>query len=64
LRYIGERYYAAGDEDGYTTVDCYLSKKMSDRVKLFAGVDNIFNSGKDQGKEPTLFFSGFSINYR
>lgn len=64
LRYIGERYYASGDEPDYTTVDCYLSKKLSDRVKLYAGVDNVFNTGKEQGKEPTLFYSGFSISYR
>jgi outer membrane receptor for ferrienterochelin and colicin len=63
VNYIGERYYASGDEDDITLVDCYFSKKMSDRVKMFAGVDNIFNSGDDEGKEPTLYYGGVSLSY-
>ena len=64
VNYIGERYYASGDEDDLTRVNCYFSKKLSDRVKMFAGVDNIFNSGEDEGKEPTLFYGGLSLSYR
>lgn len=64
VNYIGERYYASGDKDDLTVMDCYFSKKMSDRVKMFAGVDNIFNSGGDEGREPTLFYCGVSLSYR
>jgi outer membrane receptor for ferrienterochelin and colicins len=63
VNYIGERYYASGNEDNLTLVNCYLSKKLSEKVKLFTGVDNIFNSGENEGKEPTLFYGGVSLTY-
>jgi outer membrane receptor for ferrienterochelin and colicins len=65
MKYFGDRYSAGDDdEDAYTMVNFYFSKKLTDRIKLFTGVDNIFNSGKDEGKEPTLYFCGFSLSYR
>ena len=61
--YIGKSYRSDGsDDDDLTLVSAYMSKKLSDTIKLFAGVDNIFNEGKDQGTEPTLFYAGFSVN--
>ncbi len=64
VNYIGERYYASGDKDDLTLMNYYFSKKLSDNVKMFAGVDNIFNSGEDEGREPTLFYGGVSLTYR
>ncbi len=61
--HIGERYYASGDKEDITLVNCYLSKKLSKKVKLFTGVDNIFNSGESEGREPTLFYGGVSLTY-
>jgi len=61
--YVGERSYADQDEDDFIMVDSYLSKKLTKRLKMFGGVDNIFNAGDERGQEPRLFYAGISLNY-
>lgn len=65
--YIGERYFAEGVQSGYALVNCYVSKALSRRVKLFGGVDNIFDTRKEKDNvvyvEPTLFYTGVSVNF-
>ena len=63
VTHIGERYYAAGDEGSMTVVDTYLSRDMTDRLQLFAGVDNLFNTGKDNYEEPEFFYCGVRFSY-
>jgi outer membrane receptor for ferrienterochelin and colicins len=57
VSYIGERYYADGDGDEITVVDTYISKDVTDKLSLFAGVDNLFNTGEDNYEEPAFFLS-------
>ena len=63
VTHVGERYYAAGDEGSITLVDTYLSKDMTDRLQLFAGIDNLFNTGKDDYEEPEFFYCGIRFSY-
>ena len=67
IDYIGERYYADGTEDDYTLFDCYLSKGFSRHLKLFAGINNIFNTREEKDNivyvEPTFYYGGISISY-
>lgn len=65
--YIGERYYEDGSEDDYALVNFYLSKGITQNVKLFAGVDNIFNTKEEKDEvvyvEPTTFYSGITAEF-
>jgi len=63
VTHVGERYYADEDADSMTIVDAYVSKDVTDRFQLFAGVDNLFNSGKDNYKEPEFFYCGIRFSY-
>jgi outer membrane receptor for ferrienterochelin and colicins len=63
LNYIGERYYADEPEDDVTQLSAYVSKTVLDNVLLFAGVDNIFDTGTDNGLEPTFYYAGVSLEY-
>ena len=67
MNYIGERYYADGTEDDYTLLHCHLSKELFQYVKLFAGVNNIFNIREEKDGivyvEPTFYYGGLSISY-
>jgi outer membrane receptor for ferrienterochelin and colicins len=63
VNHTGDRYYAAGDRDDITLVNAYLSKRLTDQVKLFAGVDNIFNTTEEFTDEPTFLYTGISVTY-
>jgi outer membrane receptor for ferrienterochelin and colicins len=67
MDYIGERYFNEGVQSGYALLNLYLSKELSRRVKLFGGIDNIFNTRKEKDNvvyvEPTLFYTGVSVAY-
>jgi len=63
LDYIGERYYADEPEDDVTLVSAYLSKQIMKNVMLFAGIDNIFDTGADSDIEPTFYYGGVSLRY-
>ncbi len=63
LNYIGERYYADEPEDDVTQLSAYVSKTIFDNVMLFAGVDNIFDAGTDDGIEPTFYYGGMSFKF-
>ncbi len=63
VTHIGERYYADEDQDRMTLVDAYVSKDVTDRFQIFAGVDNLFNSGKDNYEEPEFFYCGIRFSY-
>jgi hypothetical protein len=63
LDYIGERYYADEPENDVTQLSAYLSKTIYDGVKLFAGIDNIFDAGSASDIEPTFYYAGFSLTY-
>ncbi|ABA88108.1 Fe(III) uptake ligand-gated TonB-dependent outer membrane channel [Syntrophotalea carbinolica DSM 2380] len=61
FNYIGERYYSGGDEDDVFLVNTYLAKNITRQWKVFAGVDNIFNTGTT--REPMFWYSGVSYDY-
>ncbi len=61
--HVGERYYADGDADPMTIIDAYVSKQVTDRFQIFAGVDNLFNAGKDNYEEPEFFYCGMRFSY-
>jgi outer membrane receptor for ferrienterochelin and colicins len=67
MNYIGERYYANGTEDDYTLFHCYVSKSVCRHIKLFAGINNIFNTREEKDEivyvEPTFYYAGLSISY-
>ncbi len=63
VTHVGERYYAAGDGGSITLVDTYLSRDMTDRLQLFAGVDNLFNTGENHYEEPEFFYCGVRFSY-
>ena len=67
MDYIGERYYADGTEDDYTLFHCYISKEFYRHFKLFAGVNNIFDTREEKDEvvyvEPTFYYGGLSISY-
>jgi len=63
VEYIGERYYADEPEDDVTLVHAYLSKQIMKNVMLFAGIDNIFDTGADSDIEPTFYYGGVSLRY-
>ncbi len=63
VTHVGERYYANGDQGSMTLVDTYLSKDVTDRLQLFVGVDNLFNTGKDNYEEPEFFYCGARFSY-
>ncbi|WP_321491669.1 TonB-dependent receptor domain-containing protein [uncultured Desulfobacter sp.] len=63
VTYVGERYYADEDADSMTIVDAYVSKDISDNFQLFVGVNNLFNSGKDNYEEPEFFYGGIRFSY-
>nr|WP_320193944.1 TonB-dependent receptor [uncultured Desulfobacter sp.] len=63
VTYVGERYYADEDADSMTIVDAYVSKDVTDRFQLFVGVDNLFNSGKDNYEAPEFFYCGIRFSY-
>ncbi len=63
VNHTGDRYYADGDQDEITLVNAYLSKELSRQVKIFAGVDNIFNTSEEDGAEPTFLYTGITVTY-
>lgn len=63
INHIGERYYADSIEKDITLVNLYLAKKLHNNVIIFAGSDNLFNSGDAENVEPAFFYSGVSLRY-
>ena len=67
MNYMGERYYANGTEDDYTLCHCYVSKDVCRHVKLFAGINNIFNTREEKDGivdvEPTFYYGGLAVEY-
>ncbi|MBN1907381.1 MAG: TonB-dependent receptor [Deltaproteobacteria bacterium] len=63
INYIGERYYAAGNEDDETLVHAYLYKELYKNIRIFAGADNVFNTGDGSDIEPAFYYSGLSFRY-
>lgn len=67
MNYMGERYYADGTEDDYTLFHCYVSKGVCRHIKLFAGINNIFNTKEEKDGivdvEPTFYYGGLSVEY-
>jgi outer membrane receptor for ferrienterochelin and colicins len=63
VHYIGERYDAEEDEDPVTLVNAYVSKEITDTVKIYGGVDNLFNAGDEDEIEPTFLYAGISLTY-
>jgi outer membrane receptor for ferrienterochelin and colicins len=61
LNYIGERYYSGGNEDDVLLVNAYAAKNITRQLKVFAGVDNIFNTGTTS--EPMFWYTGVSWDY-
>jgi outer membrane receptor for ferrienterochelin and colicins len=61
FNYIGERYYADGDGDDALTVNTYVAKNITRQLKVFAGVDNIFNAGTSH--DPLFWYTGASYDY-
>ncbi len=60
LSYFGRSYYATGDKGGYPLYHGYVSRNICKNVKLFAGVNNIFDNA---GEEPTFYYTGFSLDF-
>jgi outer membrane receptor for ferrienterochelin and colicins len=63
INHIGERYYSAETEDDVTWVSVYFSRDLSDTCRVFAGIDNVFNNGEDEGLEPAYYYAGVSLSY-
>ncbi|NTU54093.1 MAG: TonB-dependent receptor [Chlorobiaceae bacterium] len=68
---MGTQYVSATDKvKGYSLVNCYLAKKATKTVELFAGADNIFNDdansayGNNEGAGATGTYYYGGINYR
>lgn len=59
MSYIGRRYYEAGDEGGYALFNCYVSKGINRYLKVFAGIDNMFDKSE---AEPTFFYTGITVS--
>ena len=62
VTHVGERYYADEDADPMTIVDAYVSKHVTDNFQIFAGIDNLFNSGRDNYEEPEFFYIGIRFS--
>ncbi len=63
INYTGEKYYSDEPEDDVTLVNVYLAKKINEKIKAFAGMDNVFNSGDETETEPAFIYSGLSFRY-
>jgi outer membrane receptor for ferrienterochelin and colicins len=67
MDYVGEMYYADGDQSSYTLWNAYLSKQFGEYFNLFAGVDNIFDEQESRDGvtylDPMLYYAGFKIEY-
>ncbi|HDS16658.1 MAG TPA: TonB-dependent receptor [Proteobacteria bacterium] len=58
--YYGKAYSSAGDEPDYALVHAYVAKGITDQLKLFVGIDNLFN---DDEREPTFFYGGVNVTF-
>jgi outer membrane receptor for ferrienterochelin and colicins len=67
MDYIGEMYYADGNQSSYTLWSAYLAKQLGDHLNFFVGIDNIFDEQETRDGvtyiEPMLYYAGFSIDY-
>ena len=66
VNYTGDQYMAdAEDKSGYVTVNLYLSKEFSNRISVFAGIDNLFDEEKAYDGvtyvEPATAYAGVTI---
>ncbi|MBN2792793.1 MAG: TonB-dependent receptor [Desulfuromonadales bacterium] len=58
--YYGEAYSAAGNESDYALMHGYIAKGITEKLKIFAGVDNLFDEDES---EPTFFYSGINVKF-
>ncbi|MDY0269844.1 TonB-dependent receptor plug domain-containing protein [Trichloromonas sp.] len=61
LNYMGERYYTDEMEDDVLLVDAYAARNITRQLKVFTGVDNVFNVGTDL--DPMFWYAGISFDY-
>jgi outer membrane receptor for ferrienterochelin and colicins len=61
FNYIGERYYTDENEDDVLLVNTYVAKNITRQWKIFAGADNIFNTGTT--RDPMFWYTGVSYDY-
>jgi len=61
--YKGKMKETNGDSlDNYATYHCYLSKELSNSIKIHAGADNIFNEKSDDHMiTPATYYCGVSF---
>ncbi|UZJ40353.1 TonB-dependent receptor [Prosthecochloris sp. SCSIO W1101] len=57
--YIGKRFYSAGSSSGYSLFHAYVSKEITEKIDVFAGVDNIFDESESN---PVFFYGGTHIS--
>lgn len=67
LNYVGKRYYSDEDDSEFHTVDWYISKTFNSQIKLYAGIDNIFDEKLSDYTSsyitPTSAYVGFHYTY-
>ncbi len=67
MDYIGERYFSTGQQSDYTLFNLYLSKTITKNLRLFAGINNIFDTKREKDGvvyiEPTYYYSGVNITF-
>lgn len=68
INYIGDQHVSnAEDKDGYVTVNLYFAKDFSNRIQVFAGIDNLLNEKKAYDGvtyvEPAGAYAGCSIRF-
>ena len=68
INYIGEQHVTdTEDKNGYVTVNLYVAKDFSNQIRVFAGIDNLFDEKKAyEGLtyvEPASAYAGFSIQF-
>ena len=68
INYIGDQHELDGqDKNEYVTVNLYFAKDFSNRIRAFAGIDNLLNEKKAyEGEtyvEPASAYAGCSIRF-
>ncbi len=68
INYIGDQHVSnAEDKNGYVTVNLYCAKDFSNRIQVFAGIDNLFNEKKaydgETYIEPASAYAGCSLRF-
>jgi len=70
LNFIGDQVASmkgthGTDTDAYSMVHLYLAKSVSEHLRLFVGIDNLFDTELDHMPEAgTFFYGGISMNFQ